>query len=66
MTKKILGMSFTLRCLLIEYAVALTFGQFYHEPTPADFHPREKLEQVLDRHDLLAQISGRALQLAEN
>lgn len=57
------GYNITLLCLLIECAVALTFGQFYHEPTPADFHLREKLAQVRARHDLLAQID---VQSAEN
>lgn len=60
------GYNVTLLCLLIECAVALTFGQFYHEPTPADFHLREKLAQVRALHDLLAQISGREVQSAEN
>lgn len=49
-----IGYKITLLCLLIECAVALTFGQFYHEPAPADFHLREKLAQVRDRHALLA------------
>lgn len=60
------GYNITLLCLLIECAVALTFGQFYHEPTPSDFHLREKLAQVRARHDLLARISGRDVQSAEN
>lgn len=60
-----IGDKITLLCLLIECAEALTFGQFYHEPTPANFHLREMLVQVRDRHDFLAQISGRG-QSAEN
>lgn len=61
-----IGYKLTLLCLLIGYAVALTFGQFYHEPTPSDSHLREALAQVRDLHGLLARISGRGVQWVEN
>lgn len=61
-----IGYNITLRCQLTECAVVLTFGQYYHEPTPADVHFRETLAQVRDRYGLLARISGRGVQWVEN
>lgn len=62
-----IGYKFTLLCQSIEYAVALTFGQFHHEPKPADFHLWETLAaQVRDRHVLSARISRRGVQWVGN